>query len=355
MTPNTTLVASTEASTGKTAVTLALAADARDDGRAVGYMKPKGTRLRSSVGKTLDEDPMLAHELIDGDAAVADMEPIVYTPTFVADAVRGVEDPDELSARVREAYETLAAEKSEFFVEGADAVTTGRVVGLDEPRIAELLDAGVVLLARYREPGDVDDVLAAADAFGDRLRGVLFNAVADADYDTVSEEVAPFLDREGAPVLGVLPRVRDLAGVTVADLASELGGRLAVPGDEDAFVERFLVGAMSAERALGHFRRTKDAAVVTGGDRADVQTAALDAPGVNALVLTGGYEPSGAVAGRAEQAGVAVIVVPGDTLATVERVEDVVSSGRTRDAHTVDRMRGLLDEHADVDAVLGRD
>lgn len=227
------------------------------------------------------------------------------------------------------------------------------VVVVPPGAVADLLETDVVLLARYHESRDLDDVLAAVDAFGDRLRGVVFNAVADADYDTVTEEVAPFLDARGVPVLGVLPRVQDLAGVTIGDLADELGGRIVADGNDDAFVERFLVGAMSGDAALTHFRRTKDAAVITGGDRADIQTAALDAPGVKALVLTGGYEPSGAVAGRAEQEGVPIIVVDSDTLSAVDRAEAVVSGGRTRDEWTVKRMRDLLAEHADVDALLG--
>jgi hypothetical protein len=343
---DTTLVASTEASTGKTAVTLALATAAREHGRTVGYMKPKGTRLTSAVGKTLDEDPMLARGLLDLDANMGDLEPVVYSPTFVEEAIRGGESPDALAARVREAYDTLAADADAMFLEGGDAVSTGRVVDLHEPRVADLLDAEVVLLARYDEARDVDDVLAAAEALGDSLRGVLFNAVADATYDAVTERVAPFLEARDVPVLGVLPRDADLAGVTVAELADELGGRVVTDGDTDALVERFLVGAMSGEAALAHFRRTKDAVVVTGGDRADVQTAALDAPGVRALVLTGGYEPSGAVAGRAADAGVPVVTVDGDTRTVVDRVEAVISGGRTRDARTVERTRELLAAHA---------
>jgi len=42
-----------------------------------------------------------------------------------------------------------------------------------------------------------------------------------------------------------------------------------------------------------------------------------------------------------------------DTLTTVERAEDVVRSGRTRDADTVDRMQRLLSDHAAVDSILG--
>ncbi|MFC7234742.1 phosphotransacetylase family protein [Halosegnis marinus] len=343
---STTLVASTEASTGKTAVALALATAARDAGRSVGYMKPKGTRLSSAVGKTLDRDPLLARDLLDLDDNTGDMEPVVYSPTFVAEAMRGGTDPDALRDRVREAFDTLSEGRDAMVVEGADAPDTGRAVELDERAVADLLDAEVVLLARYTEPRDVDTVLAAADALGDRLSGVLFNAVADAEYDTVAEEVTPFLERRGVPVLGVVPREPSLAGVTVAELAEELGGRTVTDGATDARVERFLVGAMGGESALAHFRRTKDAVVVTGGDRADIQTAALDAPGVRALVLTGGYEPSGSVAGRAEREGVPVVVVDGDTRGTVERTEALLEGGRTRDAEAVARMRDLLAAHA---------
>ncbi len=351
---NTLLVTSTEAGTGKTAVALALARLANERGDDVGYMKPKGTRLESNVGKTLDADPMLARELLDLDAEMHELEPVVYSPTFVEGAIRGREDPEELRTRVREAFEGLAEGKDAMIVEGADDLATGGIVDLTDPEVAELLDADVVVLSRYREPGDVDDVLAAADALGDRCAGVVFNAVADADYDDVETDVAPFLDGRDVPVLGVVPRDADLAGVTVADLASELGANLLT--DEgvgtDGRVERFLVGAMSGEAALSHFRRTKDAAVITGGDRANVQTAALDSPGVTCLVLTGGHRPSGAVLGKAAEEGVPVLSVQSDTLTTVERAENLVRGGRVRDERTVDRMRELLYDHADVDVLL---
>jgi len=349
----TTLLASTQESTGKTAVALALATEARERGRSVGYMKPVGTRLRSNVGKTLDPDPLLARDILDLETEVHEMEPIVYSPTFAAGALRGREDREELGARVREAHEAVTADADAVFAEGAAGTATGRLVGLDGPTVANLLDARVVLVARYGEARDVDTVLDSADRYGDRFAGVLFNAVPDAVFDDVDGDVASFLDAHDVPVLGAVPRAPDLAGVSVADLAEEIGARIVANGDESGLVERFLVGAMSGESALRHFRRTTNAAVVTGGDRADVQTAALDAPGVECLVLTGGYEPTGAVLGRAEDAGVPVLVVDSDTLRTVERLESVLGSGHVRRPETIARMRELLSAHADVDALLG--
>jgi len=135
-------------------------------------------------------------------------------------------------------------------------------------------------------------------------------------------------------------------------LADELGAELLTDAATDGFVERFLVGAMGGDEALRYFRRARDAAVITGGDRADVQTAALDASGVACLVLTGGHRPSGAVLGKAADAGKPVLAVNTDTVTAIERAEEVVRGGRTRDARTVDRMAELLDANVDVDALL---
>ncbi|MWV41218.1 phosphotransacetylase family protein [Natrialba sp. INN-245] len=350
---DTILVASLEESTGKTAITLALARLAQAEGEDVGYMKPKGTSLQSNVGKTLDEDPMLARELLDLEAEMHDLEPVVYSPTFVEQAIRGREDSAELHERVREAFEGLAAGRERMFLEGGGQYNVGGIVDLTDADLAELLDARVLVVAPYERPMDVDDVLAAADAFGDRLAGVVFNDIADAAYDRLETDVVPFLEGRDVPVLGVLPSERTLSGVTVADLADELGASMLVEEGADAYVERFTVGAMGADSALKHFRRTKDVAVITGGDRAEIHTAALEAPGVRCLILTGGHRPSGAILGQATEKGVPILSVQTDTLTTVERAEDVVRSGRTRDVETVDRMEALLADHATVDAILG--
>ncbi|WP_338738745.1 phosphotransacetylase family protein [Haloplanus salilacus] len=350
---NTLLVTATGESTGKTAIAIALGRHAQSRGRSVGYMKPKGTRLQSVVGKTLDRDPMLARELLDTDDEMHEMEPVVYSPTFVRSALEGRERPDDLRKRIREGFDAVSADREFVVVEGGGRFSTGGVVDLTDGDMAELLDADVVVVADYATPTDVDEVLAAVDGVGDRLAGVLFNRVPDAAYDEVEGLVAPFLERRGIPVLGVLPREPELAGVTVADLADELGADPLTDAPTDGVVERLLVGAMSGEEALRYFRRTKAAAVITGGDRTDIHTAALQAPGVTCLILTGGHRPPSTVLGTAAETGVPILLCRGDTLTTLERAEEVVSGGRTRDERTVDVMGDLLADHADLDALIG--
>lgn len=346
------LVTTTEERTGKTVVSLALAMTARERGLDAGYMKPKGTRLESVVGKTLDTDPLLARELLDLDAELDVLEPIVYSPTFIEQAIRGREDPAALRETVRDRFEQLAAERAVMVVEGGGTLDTGRVIGLADPDLAELVDADALLVASYSQPADLDRLLVAADQFGDRLAGVLFNAVDEQAYDRIEADVIPFLEREGVPVVGVLPRVSELAGVTIADLADRLDAERLTDVPDDVFVERLIVGAMGADTALRYFRRTKAAALVTGGDRPEIQTVALEAPGIRCLVLTGGIRPSSAILGKADERGVPVLLVQPDTLTTVDRAEEVVSVGRTPDGSSVARMRDLLAQHADVDMLL---
>ena len=349
----TTLVTSLKESTGKTAVALALGTVARERGEEVGYMKPKGTRLQSAVGKTLDRDPMLAREVLGLDSEMHEMEPVVYSPTFVQEAIRGRENADAVTDQVEASFEALSAGVDRMIVEGGGSLTTGGIVDLTDADLAELLDATVVLVAGFEDFTDVDAVLAAADLLGDRLGGVLFNDVPDAAFDALASDAVPFLESRGVRVYGTIPRDPDLAGVTVEELAAETGAELLTDGVPiDGRVRRFVVGAMSAEEALGQLRRVRDAALITGGDRTDVQAAALEASGIECLLLTGGIRPPETVLGRAASAGVPVLLLSTDTATTLDRTDAVMKSGRTRSAETVERMGRLLEDYADIDAML---
>lgn len=347
------LVTSTEEATGKTAVSLAFAQLADKAGYSVGYMKPKGTRLQSATGKIRDEDPMLARQLLGLDSEMHELEPIVYTPTFVQEIIQGRENQADLRNRVLENYENMAEGRDLMVIEGTDSLKTGGVIDLTDVEIAEMLGSDVVLLSRYDEPGDIDDILAAAETLGDSLAGVLFNAVPDAVLDQLTTDVVPFLENKDINVLGVIPRIQELAGVSVGELSERLGAEvLTSGGSEDIFVERFTVGAMSGESALTQFRRMQNALMITSGDRPEIITAALEASGIKCIILGGGFRPSQAIIGRAEKEGVPILLLQSDTRMVIDRTEDLLQTGPTRSPETVERMGELLEDHASVDSLL---
>lgn len=347
------LLTTTEDGTGKTAIALALAQLTQQRDHTVGYMKPKGTRLQSHLGKTIDRDPLFATELLDLDESIETLEPIVYSPTFIQGVLRGHDDPEALSDRVISTCKSLAEDHDLLIIEGGGTLDTGSIIDLSDPALAAAIDARAVLTVQYHEPGDIDRTLAAARRFDDHLEGVVFNAVGDTEVDELEGDVAAFLESNDIPVLGVIPRHRELAGIPVEQFASELGAEVLVEEGMDHLVERFLIGAMGREAAAAHLRRTRSAAVITGGDRSDIQSVAIEAPGVSCLVLTGGQRPPDAILGRAASAEMAVLGVSADTRTIVERAEAIVRSGRTRDAEAIDIMRDLLESHADVETLIG--
>jgi BioD-like phosphotransacetylase family protein len=123
-----------------------------------------------------------------------------------------------------------------------------------------------------------------------------------------------------------------------------LGGEI-ISGEEkrEELVENFSIGAMNIESALKYFRRVRNKAVITGGDRSDIQLAALETS-TKCLILTGNLFPNEIIIGQAEEVGVPIILVKNDTLSTVERIETSLSRLRLRGERKVKRALELINK-----------
>jgi BioD-like phosphotransacetylase family protein len=136
-----------------------------------------------------------------------------------------------------------------------------------------------------------------------------------------------------------------LRSVRVADLAEALNGEVLCGQDGlDEMVETFMLGAMGSAAALRHFQRKGNKAVITGGDRGDIQLAALETS-TRCLILTGNLRPNVRVLGKAADEGVPVILVKEDTLTTTERVDAALGHVRLSSPKQVARLRETKDEY----------
>ncbi|MHA1459564.1 MAG: DRTGG domain-containing protein [Promethearchaeota archaeon] len=87
-------------------------------------------------------------------------------------------------------------------------------------------------------------------------------------------------------------------------------------------VETFIIGAMNAQAALKYLRQVKKAAVITGGDRADLALAALNED-VSVLILTGFIQPDAKVIRVANEKNIPIILSPSDTYTTMRNLERI--------------------------------
>ncbi|UCC67872.1 MAG: hypothetical protein JSV79_12265, partial [Armatimonadota bacterium] len=118
----------------------------------------------------------------------------------------------------------------------------------------------------------------------------------------------------------------------------------------DELIVHFVIGAMGVASAAKYFRQLADKAVITGGDRADIQLAALQTA-TKAIVLTGNMYPSGVIVKRAQQLAVPLLLAAEDTLTTVERIEQLTGRLRVREDAKVRRARALFQKHVDMERV----
>lgn len=344
------IVASTQPYAGKSGISLALLTTLADRGLAVGYFKPYGTMPIEVDGVQTDADAAYIAGYATAKAPLSAVCPIVESRALVEDVLAG--EVTDRTATVATAFEQVSQNADIVVVEGPSSLSQGRALGLNLCALADQLDARVLLVDRPVRVDLPDRVLWAQDCLGERLVGVVFNAVHESIRDFVAGGVSDYLAGRAVRVLGTIPRDPMLSSASVAEIVEALGGTV-LSADEhlDGRVESFMVGAMGQDKALRFFRRRHHKAVITGGDRADVQLAALETD-TRCIILTGNLPPSSLVLSRAEELGVPMILVGMDTLTAVEKMETLLGRVRLHDPGKAARIREMFAEAVDVDRLL---
>jgi len=344
------IVASTRRYSGKTGICLALIREVEERGLAVGYFKPYGTMPFEADGLATDRDAYYLNLSLAEPGPLEAVCPVVRSRAFVEDLLAGRPVPG--ASEVRTAFARASADRDVMVVEGPSHVEEGVAAGLSICELADMLDARVLLTEAVDGLRLPDALLHARACLGDRLGGVVFNRVREPDRAALLDHAVPFLESRGVRTFGTIAHDPMLSTVTVREIVEVLDGAVLCAEDhlEDP-VESFMVGAMGQEKALRFFRRKSHKAVITGGDRADVQLAALETS-TSALILTGNLPPSPIVLARAAELGVPMLLVDTDTLTAVERMEVLMGHVRLHGSGKVDRIRAMFADGVALDDLL---
>jgi hypothetical protein len=237
-------------------------------------------------------------------------------------------------------------------LEGPGTLSDGLMFNLSLAQMAETVDAVVLLVARFHSMLLLDGLLAAQQQLGDRLIGVVINDVPGNRLEHVDQQLRAFLEQQELAVFGVLPSSQILRSVSVAELAQQLRAEILCRGDRlDLMVESLTIGAMNVNSALRYFQQGHNMAVVTGGDRTDLQLAALETS-TQCLILTGHIPPSNVILSRAEDLEIPILSVDLDTLTTVEIIDRAFGQVRLHEPVKVACVREMAATYLDCDRLL---
>jgi BioD-like phosphotransacetylase family protein len=341
-------IPSVERFSGKTATCLALGKRLQADGNKVGYLKPLSFEPWRMGDKIADEDVAFAVKILGLGVQPWEISPVVVTPELLRSYLRG-KHKEDLFQRIKDAYEKVRKTNEVILIEGGGSLREGHVVGLPTAEVAQTLESDVLVVVKYR--GDIrlmDDTLAAQTRLGNFLRGVIINRVPADANDFVIQDAVPYFEKLGIPILGIIPESRLLETLTVQELYDVLDAELLTESYEpEAFVETLTIGAMTAEAALRRFRKQSNKVVITGGDRSDIQLAALETS-TTCLVLTGNLHPSPLIIKQAEDLGVSIFLVSDTTMETIETIERVFGKTRLGQLAKLEQFEKLFSEHVDL-------
>lgn len=346
------LIGSTESYSGKSATVLGLSHQLQEKGLDITYGKPLGTCFSEYKGSMVEEDVQFI-------ASSLNLQQNRIAPTLLAlnevaiqKRLRGEDKTDYRQSLAKQYLQIFGGDL--VLLEGAGDLSEGSLFDLSLLQIASVVDAGVLLVCRYKSLLSVEGLLSAKQGLGDRLLGVVLNDIPPAELEAVDTVLRPFLEQQGIPVLGMLPKNDLLRSVSVGELVKQLKAQVLCRGDRlDLMVESLAIGAMNVNSAVKYFRKRRNMAVVTGGDRVEIQQAALETS-TQCLILTGQLPPPPFILNRAEELEIPILSVDLDTLTTVEIVDRTFGQVRVHEPIKVQCIRQLMVDHFDINRLLSQ-
>lgn len=343
------LIGSTETYSGKSATILGIGNGLKARGLDVAYAKPLGTCLSESDADDIDEDVRFIAQ------ALRLLESRILPTLLLLDQSRIIQrisgqDTTDYQQALTAYLQTSGSDL--VLLEGPGTLVEGKLFGLSLVQVAEILKAAVVLVSRYHSSLTIDALLCAKESLGDCLIGTVINDIPPEEFDEINATMRPFLEQQGIPVLGLLPRSDILRSVSVAELVHQLDAEVICRPDRlDLMVESLKIGAMNVNSALKYFRKARNMAVVTGGDRTDIQLAALETS-TQCLILTGHMAPSPTVLSRAEDLEIPILSVDLDTLTTVEIVDRAFGQVRLHEPIKLECIYELMSSYFDLTRLM---
>jgi hypothetical protein len=341
-------IVSNEEFSGKSTICAGLGLILKDQGYNINFIKPVGTHPKRVKDTIIDGDAEFMCEVLGACEVLEYYSPVILTPELYMKVLK--EEIPNFMKEIVEVHKKAVGDVDLILMEGARTINDGLALGVSVPQICKKISPRIILVAKYRW-GMVDEILYIKQQLEDYFLGVIINMIPRDEIEYIEENLIPYLNKKDIPVFGTVIENKLLSSISVRDLAMNLNGQvLCAHDDVDELVEAFMVGAMGQEKALRFFRRVANKAVITGGDRADIQLAALETS-TKCLILTGGFQPSAIVLGRAEELGVPMVLVPYDTLTTVEKTEKIVGHLRIHEAQKVARLKEILTEQVTIDEI----
>jgi len=324
---------------GKTTLCVGIGRHLQNKGKRVGYLKPV---LLPSAGTSpgMDKDAQFIHQVLELDEPVERLCPLRWVE------LREEDFPHKL----RQAHSVVAKDKDIVLLEGWGELRGTEVLQLSS-QIVDIVDAKVIIVVPYSTDLPWEKITFSIRKFAPRLLGIVVTKTPKARMESVRARMISLFGKDGVRILGVLPEERLLLTVSVAELAEYLQAEvLCCPEASSELVENLMIGVLGVDPGADYFARKANKAVITGGERPDIQLAAL-ATSTKCLILSDGKAPIPQVLHWAEDKGTSILSVKQDIPSIVASIEGLFLQTRFQQSKKLEKLAQILEQHFDFNTL----
>lgn len=247
-------IAATGQNCGKTTMSVSLMHLARKKYDRVGFIKPIGPKIEMYGDLMVDMDAALMAKVYGLEDDIHLMSPIALHKDFTKEFLAGRIDPNALENRLLSAVRELEKKYDFLIIEGAGHAGVGSIIGLNNARVAKMLEAPVIIVTGSGIGSVVDSLrlnMALFEKKGADVRLAVINKVRYDKRKNILDLVSLAFANEKPDIIGGFNFSPILANPTLGHISKLLGLPLrATDKEKSRIIHNIQLGAASSQRVV---------------------------------------------------------------------------------------------------------
>ena len=353
-------IAATGQNSGKTTISVSLMHLARKKYGRVGFIKAIGPKYQDFNGLAIDMDAGLMARIFGLEDDIAYMSPVVLGPGTTKKFIDGDITPLYPIAKITEAVQALERKNDFLIIEGSGHGGVGSVIGLNNARVAKLVEASVVMVSGGGIGNVIDSVQLNLPLYreeGASVRLLLVNKLIPEKRETSLTYLQKSFRPHGISVVGAFDYSPVLANPTLNNLSRLLGHPL--KGDESQgtrIIHNIQLGAASSQVVIDRLRESTLLVVTSSRDELLVTASSLyHIPAyrqrIAGLVISGHLPVSAITQKIVDESAIPHIRIHETTANVFSALTYHVSKISAEDTEKIDLIKAQAEQILDFDAI----
>ncbi len=360
-------IAATSQHVGKTTTTLGIMAALQKRNLNVGYCKPVGQEFVDLGDLKVDKDALLFSTILD-----FDLQEKLHSPVILGKGATAayLENPDSSkhNERLMDSLQQLENLHEYLVFEGTGHPGVGSVVDLSNADVADMIDAGVIMIVEGGIGNTIDKLNSHLALFREKkvpILGVIINKVLESKIEKVKKYVGLKLKTMGIPLLGLIPYDETLSYPILETIRHAVHGTFILGREKlDNKVRNVVSGALLARK---EYDSLKNLLLVVNHQRLDKAVNAamdlmkrknLDTPPLSGVLVHGepGFEED--IWNECnckeilEKYEIPLISTTLDTYGSAVKISSLEVKINTRTPWKALKAIDLVNEHVDIDKII---